>query len=1037
MVSIRSQDLRSSSHYTVAKALANALIEEVAAQPKLGGTRVSEALYTVCDTIWSPLEKGAIAFSEEDEKKHERVFQGALALLDSEKLRCSFLEAYARLGHIYEIASLVARENTINRELEGFAPGGVREFVTSCDSAQQAADALSKPVFEMVMTAHPTSVNALDSIKAQRVLGQAIDAVRAGNADATAVQQALLHFIQTPLVPGENGEMENLTVQDETEITLYYLGNLYEDLPAIYAGMDDALRRSGDYDPLSLDLKLRFGSWGSSGDKDGNTQVTADTTLDAIARHICAILNRYWETLQQLNIPVLRPWLETIDAMRYKAAATQQRIIADSQQRGISPEKFALLVKELSECNLDIQGFEQAVIRAYTDIPRQDVLELLRRIRIFSVSFAKIEYRENAEEYTRVVGELIEGYSAQTPEQRMNTLTQLLRQPEKVAKLYAKTKPRLEKEGAGKPYSDDNAAPIAYHTLKRMELARDFPAIIRDNVLAEFTHVSQLLEAVLLQVAVLKEGKRAELGIVPLFESPESMEQAPAIMAEAYKNPAYYAHMQQIAQRDGVEKPVQQIQIAHSDNARRSGLPAARAYIHEAHRRLRKTSDEYDITIQFFEGGSSSDIYRGGTRATSAAVRAYGLHDFAKFTFQGGDMLNYLNYTPSSKRLFVRNFAHSAAFHVHGVELASTVTWDDKESAPRLALYDPQMTVMADRIVCTALKGTLEDYRDHAFTGAGLGHLLRELEYDEEKLAGTAGSRAPSRNTEPEKKSAKPTVSVYAGGRVAFGRVGRTTMLPAKTVDIHKTRTITFSEALQHGGLVPTIVGSRTIYKNLRREINAVRAAIRDKEQAGQHLSRGEKALQDYYPPHAPEDAQLPAAVIRFLFKQSRLLRDVVIRLAIGVALTNFDGMRAHHPRLRQDPFLDQLENECREAANIVCAAFTGKFPELLVGKQGREGFNEMSTNQLRHLMVARFPEMQQVLEDKSRYLGFLQALKANAREQGGLDAYSRRLTHAAGDTVTHGRMVPTDDPAYGRYLRHKLRRILQQNPVNGLMQSA
>lgn len=391
-------------------------------------------------------------------------------------------------------------------------------------------------------------------------------------------------------------------------------------------------------------------------------------------------------------------------------------------------------------------------------------------------------------------------------------------------------------------------------------------------------------------------------------------------------------------------------------------------------------------------------------------------------------MLNYLNYTPSTKRLFVRNFAHSAAFHIHGVELASTTEWNARESAPRLAVRDRQMTAMADEIVCNALKGTLDDYRDNAFTRTGLGHLLRELEYDEEKMAGAAGSRAPARG-------GAGVAQEVNGTRLAFRHVSGTRMAEAQAVDIHKTRTITFSEALQHGGLVPTIVGSRTIYKNLRREINALRAIIRHKEQEGEALTNGEQALQACYSLNAPDDAQLPAGAIRFLFRQSRLLRDVVIRLAIGVALTDFDMMRVSHPRLRNDPFLEQLENECREAANIVCAAFTGKFPEdLIPGKRGRAGFDVISTNRLRYLMVARFPEMQQVLEDKSRYLGFLQVLKADARERArhgaGMDAYCRRLAHAAGDTVTHGRMVPTDDPAYGRYVRHKLRSARRQEEM-------
>ncbi|MCH2548265.1 MAG: phosphoenolpyruvate carboxylase [Alphaproteobacteria bacterium] len=1020
MTSIRREKLTSSSHYDVAATLSDALIDEVRSDETLGGDKVANALEKVADVIWSPLKKGMMAFGEENEQKNSAVFAQVIDDLKDDATRRNFLESYARLGHLYEVASLVARENTITRELDGFAPGGVREFVSSCDSAQQAADALSKPVFEMVMTAHPTNVNTLDSIKAQRKLGQAIDKVRDEEEESTAlVADALRNFIHTPILAAEQGEMENLTVQDETETTLYYLCNIYDDLPSVYGSMDDALQRKGEYDPLSLNLHLQFGSWGSSGDKDGNMQVNADTTLDAIARHKCAILDRYTTSLQDMQIDSLSPWLEVIDDARQKTAALQQRIIEKSSEGGIDPLKFSALSKELAECTLDAKVFEQAAVEAYEQTNRDDALNLVRRIRIFGGSFAKIEYRENAEEYTRVVGELIEGYEEQSLDARTETLTQLLQEPEKLAELYKQAKPRLEEEGVGKPYDTNNAAPIAYQTLKRMELARDFPGVIKDNVLAEFTHPSQLLEAVALQAAVAEDGKRATLGVVPLFESPESMTEAPAIMDSAYKNPAYCEHMKKIADRDGLDQPVQQIQIAHSDNARRSGLPAARAYIHDAHHNLRDTAKENGVNVQFFEGGSSSDIYRGGVRATSSAVRAYGLQDFAKFTFQGGDMLNYMNYAPSSKRLFVRNFSNSASHQVHGGELSSNITWCERERGPRIMAKDPVMAHKADTVVSKALKGTLDDYRDHAFTRAGLGHLLRALEYDEEKLAGTAGSRAPVRAQQaPSGNAAEITAEVKEPAasklRVEFAKVNSTQMAPAETVDIHKTRTITFSEALQHGGLVPTIVGSRTIEKNLHREVNAMRTEINEKSESGKKLSAGEKALLKCYEPGAGKDAPLPAQAIRFMFKQSKLMQDVTIRLAIGVALTDFDGMRNHHPHLRQDPFLDQLEDECREAANIVCAAFTGKYPESLVpGKKGREGFDEIPTSQLRHLMVARFPEMQQVLEDKSRYLGFLQALKADARESTangdeGMDAYSRRLTHAAGDTVTHGRMVPT-----------------------------
>ena len=110
---------------------------------------------------------------------------------------------------------------------------------------------------------------------------------------------------------------------------------------------------------------------------------------------------------------------------------------------------------------------------------------MVRKFKWFKFYFAKIEYRETAEEYCKVVTYFISNYNTLTPSEKVETLTNLLSKNQLPAYFLEKVK-EVIKAGAKKPLSDksDDQA-ITYHTLKRMELARDHSDFIKDNVLAE------------------------------------------------------------------------------------------------------------------------------------------------------------------------------------------------------------------------------------------------------------------------------------------------------------------------------------------------------------------------------------------------------------------------------------------------------------------------------------------------------------------------------------------------------------------------
>jgi len=999
-----SNPLATFDHLSMARTLSDYLIELVRKKEELGNSVVADKLRALRDSIW-PKDPAISPPSK------ELVFKRALEGLNSEQ-KTQLLEAYAHMGHLYEIAGLAARGNHFDhlREVSEPIPGGIREFIQKQNiPSDQIIEKLNKPVFEVVMTQHPTNTNSLESMQAQRELAIAIE-----SKDKGKVMKALEHFEKAPLLHKVDGKETNFTARDETGIVLNFLGNIYDDLDRIYGQFDRSLAEKNDnYDPLKLNLSIRLGSWGSSGDKDGNNSITAETTLEAIALHTDAIVSRYLKDLKSENLnddKQLAPWRKKLEEESKNLAGLLKDIgtlceesekirkSGQSAEPAVLSARFDALSKDLAVVRdrLDAKQFEADLATAAgsgSSEHKKAAVEMVRKVRLFGFNFSKIEYRETAVEYSRVVSALIPGYDKLKPQEKLERLNEILSHDGAPAKFFERHKEEIV-AAADKPYDKKSALPIAYHTLKRMELARDHGGIIRDNVLAECGKLegkhseadvtaqgaANILEAVLLQKAVERDGKRPLLGVVPLFEEPETMTNITGIMDRAYRNPGYQEHMKLLAKEHYDGKKTQQVQIAHSDNARRSGLQAARAYIHEAHKRMRELNKNYKIQTQFFEGGSISDAYRNGVRAISGSVDAFELHDFAKFTFQGGDLLNYFNTPGSIGRLFSRNIVHAVS--------AKEPDPDNKQKEKPNAIIDD--------IAIAALKRTLQDYQQQDFTTEKMGKILAALYYDEETKAGNRGSRAAARTEE----TAKGKLAFATGAKVQVGALHHV------PIEIKDVRTIAFSEAWQHAGIVPSWLGSKNLDKYLQEEtLNML---------AQPHVGYSQHAWQEFdnllkdvsaKKPLEPDDLQT-------FYKKSPTFKDAQDRTAFALAMTDPAALYKLQTRLAASEgpgkekvmeYMNHIMETYRSASKTTYAAFEGKLM--------------LDPRMARNLMTQALPRLAPVLVQKTDYRSFLQYSREQLREEGKLTAHLHGIIHNAGDTISHGRYLPADDPAYGRFL--------------------
>lgn len=943
----KNSELLSASHGELAHALRGMFIAQVAhenaAMPKvIAALRAFDAL------LMQPSDATKETFSAELQK------------IDDSNERSCFTSHAARIGQINEMAGLVARDNFFlecqSKNIP--VPGGVEALIKNKDikSVKQALNILASPTFAMTFTGHPTNIVSLKAIRAQRDLLRAIDAKRTNKDGAEAkLAQAMEVFVSEPVLNlDDKGNPKALTVADETDMMLNFVRNLYYDLPHIYDRFDAPLQDKfkSRYQALNLKLNIPLASWGSSGDKDGNSNVTSETTLQAIAQHKLEMLELYDGSLEKIQSPALDAIRKEVIAAKESMQQVMQEIkSAYQQQPFMSPTIFDDLSGKLQKASQKVSAkeIEDALVSVYknegkgSDVAKNS-LDLIRRVRTFGMNGAKLEYRETAEEYTRILGALIDGYKDSDEAQRQLLLNHYLNSSEARQELAQKLQ-RLMTHNPGK-YSKDKAEPITYHTMKRLELARDFPDMVHDHVLAECQGTSNFLELLLLQKLTHKDGKEARLGIVPLFEEHRTLEDAPAIVQQALLNKSYQAHVRELKSERGYEEPTQQVQLAHSDNARRAGMPAARAYIYEAHQKLRDMAAANGITLQFYEGGSQSDPYRGGVRAMSATMNEFGLHQFAKFTFQGGDLLNFLNYPSSAIRLFTRNISHCAE------ALDPVMKYSKGTSSGLHAKADEAF----DNQAIAALKQTRIDYENSVFNNPSFNKFMEIVGYNEEAAASANGSRATARGDQPQMVGDKP-----------------------KEVDVKKSRTISFSETLQHAGITPTWIGARNLYTYLC-------------ESSSQRALKAED-LQTFY-------------------KNSPVFRDVVDRMMFGLAKTDIEGLRARIPELKSSMFLDDLEQEYRYCARLALEAVTGKsVAEKDVAR------NTAPLSDLRARILEQLPHLEPAMTAKDNYIGAIQEIKSKwcNKPEDIEQERQRSLCHAASDTVHHSRFLAADDPAYGK----------------------
>ena len=475
------------------------------------------------------------------------------------------------------------------------------------------------------------------------------------------------------------------TVRDEIRMALdFYEASIFATVPSLYAEMASALDAefppegpTAKYDgknqaahelsptPLSaLPTVLHFGSW-IGGDRDGNPFVTAETTTDAMAMARTLLHEHYLQELRELfdqlassthQAPISQALQARLES--YVTALRSAGHMSESEASARLPNEFPneAIRFALACITLRLGGDPPSTMHrnlqlgsGLTLAPYPDAGAFLEDLVLVRESLAENRGERLAELFLDPL--LVEvrtfGLHLQTLDIRQHARVHLAALQELTAwQASADNRGALQLPAA----LSESAAEVLSTFRVIASLKQETPAALRQYVISGASSAEDSLRVLWLarlgNVRVegsmnQKEDQEAKTGDaafldrdpglqpVPLFESIEDLQNAPAICRELWSSAVY----QELLDSWGRE---QEVMLGYSDSNKDGGMITSTWEIWKAHRALHEVARECNVKLRLFHGRGGT-VGRGGG-PTHRAIFAQPLDSFSgemRLTEQG------------------------------------------------------------------------------------------------------------------------------------------------------------------------------------------------------------------------------------------------------------------------------------------------------------------------------------------------------------------------------------------------------------------
>jgi phosphoenolpyruvate carboxylase len=610
-----------------------ALREDVRRLGELVGELVEEQGGEALFDIVEAARRSAIAHREGD--------AGALAELQTllgalaPRAARDFIRAFSTYFQMVNMAEKVhrlRRRRAYLRDTSTPQPSGFEDTLLKLKQAGFDAAAVEQAIrlvcVEPVFTAHPTEATRRTLLRKQqriaRYLMESLDPYM-----SPQEEQANLGRIRTEMTTGwqtEEHTSAQLSVSDEAEHVLFFLTDImYRMVPPFFEGLESAFTTvfPEHGSRIRLPTLIRFGSW-VGGDMDGNTNVTAKSIRESLARQRSLVLNLYYrdclnvsEQLSQTDtrIGVSEEILRrsSLYARHFPKAAHS----VPARHREMPYRIYLRLLGARLQATYDDTAFPYESpsefledIELIADSLRANkgrhaglfsVSRLLRRIEVFGFHVATLDVRQNALVHRRVVADGLKekDWLDLTSEQRTARLKEALER---------------RRSPTGALSSEARRTLAVFQAIAHCR--RKYGPNAIGPYIVSMTHGPDDVLSVLLLAHwgdLGPKGSPVPLDIVPLFETVEDLENAAAIMRRLLSDDLYRAHLSQRGNQ-------QMVMVGYSDSNKDGGLAAATWTLRKAQQALVETVQDLGVELTLFHGRGGT-ISRGGGRLHEA-IRA-------------------------------------------------------------------------------------------------------------------------------------------------------------------------------------------------------------------------------------------------------------------------------------------------------------------------------------------------------------------------------------------------------------------------------
>jgi len=539
----------------------------------------------------------------------------------------------------------------------------LKESGVTADKLQVLLDEL---LYLPVMTAHPTEAKRRTVKSALRNVFLTQEALGDNRVKGYFRREALERLqCQIQLLwKTDEVRTRKLGVEDEIDAGLFYFPlSLFQATALVYRNFERSLSDVYGEDvarQIRVPSFLHFGSW-IGGDRDGNPNVTSETTVLALRLQAQTILQEYIRRLDELRGQLSHShglcefpaaFVDSLEADR----ATLGASIAELEKPYLQePYRHKLaLMKYRMECALmqvrqhlrgepelpnrhaypgltefmDDLRLVDASLRSHGDaaIADLELHDLIRLAETFDFHLMQLDVRQESGRHTEAVADILAAalgldYRALDEDQRLDLLSEAIAAP------------------GGLMYDPAALSPASRETLEAFEVMARMRREIGPDCFGKYvismTHnASHVMEVMLLAaqsglVGHLGGHWHCHLGVSPLFETIDDLNRIEEVLTKLFDTPIYRELL-----RVSGDSP--EIMLGYSDSCKDGGILASAWGLSRAQRQIIAITEQRGLKCRLFHGRGGT-VGRGGgpTHEAILAQPPDTVRGQIKFTEQG------------------------------------------------------------------------------------------------------------------------------------------------------------------------------------------------------------------------------------------------------------------------------------------------------------------------------------------------------------------------------------------------------------------